>query len=432
MSLTPDAVLALAPDDASVRAASAIAAPQRWVTLATDDALLWGEVRGGDLYRVAAALEGPHFLCSCPSPKRPCKHALALLLAYARAPGSFARGPGPPPWVTAWGAKQTPSARREPRGPVADPTAQAQRAEHREARIAQGLEDVDRWMRDLVRHGLAAAQARGPEIVDEPAARLVDAQAPGLARRVRGLGGTLASGSGWPERMTERLGLLHLLVEAYRRQGELSPALRADVRALVGWTQSQDDLLAAAGVQDRWLVRGERVEEDERYVSQRLWLQGSQSGRWALLLTFAASGTPLNRQLRPGFAVDAELVFYPGATPTRALLKGRGAGGPMTAAPGLATIVEAYAQYGAALAQNPWVDDQPLALAAVIPQESGAGWVVRDAAADAIPLARHFAHEQRLSAVAGGRPVALFGEWNGRTLLPLAAFAEGRHVQLAD
>jgi hypothetical protein len=313
---------------------------------------------------------------------------------------------------------------------VVDPGAQAQRALNREARIALGLEDLDRFMRDLVRHGLGAAQARGGELFDEPAARLVDAQAPGIARRVRALGGTIASGSGWPERMTERLGLLHLLVEAYRRQAELSPELRADVRGLAGWTVSQDELLAAPGVRDRWMVRGERVEEDERFISQRLWLQGSESGRWALLLAFVPAGARLDRNLRPGTVVDAELVFYPGATPTRALLKSRGAVTPMTAAPGAAELAAAHAAYGAALARNPWLDDQPLALAAVIPQETAAGWIVRDAAGHGLPLARHFAHELRLVAVAGGRPVALFGEWNGRTLLPLAAFAEGRHVAL--
>jgi hypothetical protein len=178
------------------------------------------------------------------------------------------------------------------------------------------------------------------------------------------------------------------------------------------------------------MIRGERIEEDERYISQRLWLQGSESKRWALLLHFAPAGARLDRSLRPGFAVDAELVFFPGAVPLRALVKTRGAGAAMTSAPGIGDLAAAHAAYADALAKNPWLDEQPLALAAAIPQRLRDAWIVRDAADRFVPLARYFAHEHRLAAVAGGRPVALFGEWNGRTLLPLAAFAEGRHVAL--
>jgi hypothetical protein len=282
-----------------------------------------------------------------------------------------------------------------------------------------------------VRQGLAAVQGRGYGTWDAPAARLVDAQAPGLARRVRGLAGIAGSGAGWPERLLERLGLIHLLVEAYRRQGELPEDLRADVRAQVGWTVSQDELLLGPGVADRWLIAGERVEEDERYRSQRLWLVGLESGRPALLLSFGPPGSFFDRSLRPGSVLAGELVFFPGATPMRALVKSKG--GVEAASvepPGHESILDAQAAYAAALARNPWLDEHPLVLRAVVPQRLRDGWVLRDRAARFVPLARRFEGERRLAAVAGGRPVAVAGEWNGRALLPLAAFVEGRHVAL--
>lgn len=435
MNLSPEAVLALAPDDTSARNASDIAVARRWLSLGAADDAVWGEIRSTAQYKTGVALgeSGPAFTCSCPSSKRPCKHALALLLLHARDPGVFPRG-DVPGWLELWMRQRDGQASRKAArgGAVADPQAQARRIEDREARIAAGLDDLERWMRDLVRQGLASVHGRGYEVWDAPAARLVDAQAPGLARRVRALAGVAASGPGWPARLVERLGLLYLLVRAYRGRAELPDDLRADVRALVGWTVNQDELLAGPGIDDRWLILGERLEEDERFRSQRLWLAGKDSRRFALLLDFAPAGAPLDRALRPGHTLDGELVFFPGAVPQRALVKLRrgvipGVDGP----PAHPDLVAAHGEYAANLEKNPWLEEQPFALRAAVPQRLDDAWVIRDAAGHMVPLSRRFSGELRLHAVAGGRPVALFGEWNGRSVTPLAAHAEGRLVALA-
>ncbi len=431
MERTPEAILALAPDAASVRASIAIASARRWHELGTDEASLWGGFQGSEgLYHVAALLAEPSFSCTCPSKKKPCKHGLALLLMHARDPGAFTRGE-PPPWLVEARARAQPAARRgRAAGPVADPEAQAKRAAEREARIALGLDELERWLRDLVRQGLAVVHGRGYEVFDEPGARLGDAQALGLARRVRALAGVAASGPGWEERLVERLGSLWLLAQAYRRQAELPAELRAEVRTLVGWTVAQDELLAGPGVRDRWLVLGRRVEEDERYQSQRLWLWGRESGRPALLLSFAAVGAPLDRSLPVGTTVDAELAFYPGPRAQRALVKANHGVTPgVEPLPG-GDVDAAHAARAAGLAENAWLEEQALALRAVVPQKLGEQWVVRDAAGRFLPLSRRFTRERQLHALAGGRPLDLFGEWSARDLLPLGAAAGGRYVAL--
>src|SRR5262249_41298203 len=149
MTFTPDAVLALAPDAASVQAATAIAAPARWRGLAAGDGFVWGEVQGTALYQVGVALEGPAFTCTCPSPKNPCKHGLALLLVYARAPEGFAAAAATPEWLVDWDARRRARVARRERGEIADPDAQAKRLAGREARILAGLDDLERWLGDL-------------------------------------------------------------------------------------------------------------------------------------------------------------------------------------------------------------------------------------------------------------------------------------------
>src|SRR5262249_38911485 len=71
---------------------------------------------------------------------------------------------------------------------------------------------------------------------DDIAARMVDAQAPGLAERLRALASVPHSGAGWDGRLLEEYALLHLLAVAYRRQAELPPPLRDTVRSRVGFS----------------------------------------------------------------------------------------------------------------------------------------------------------------------------------------------------
>ena len=302
--------------------------------------------------------------------------------------------------------------------------AQAKTAAAREAKVAAGVEELGRWLRDLMRQGLAGAQSRPYSFWESMAARMVDAQAPGLARMVRALAGIPASGEGWQARLLERLALLHLLLEGYQRIETLPIDTQADIRTAIGWSQNQDDLLASAGLRDRWLILGQRVEDEDNLRVQRTWLWGEACARPALILAFAAPGQPLDRSLVPGTALDAELVYFPSAYPLRALVKQRhGPPAPIGSAPGYADLHAATAAYAAALAVFPWLERFPMPLQAVTPTRVGERWAVRDDAGRALPLAPGFAHGWRLLALSGGRPLALFGEWNGTTLLPLSAGA---------
>src|SRR5262249_49634946 len=159
--------------------------------------------------------------------------------------------------------------------------------------VAAGVEELGRWLRDIVRQGLAGAQSQPHTYWEAMAARMVDAQAPGLARMVRELAGVPASGQGWQARLLERLARLVLLIEGYRRIDSLPPEEQDDLRAAIGWAQNQDALLAAAGVRDRWLVLGQHVEEEDNLRVSRTWLWGEACARPALVLAFAAPGQPL-------------------------------------------------------------------------------------------------------------------------------------------
>jgi SWIM zinc finger len=430
-TLNPDQILALAPDAGSAKAGQGLASRRKWLVLGCSDRAAWGECQGSarDPYRTQIDLGEPAFRCSCPSRKFPCKHGLGLFLLLASEPAAFDRA-APPAWVAEWLDRRDQSAiKRDPKlapAPVVDAqkkrvSSQAKTAAARETRVAAGVEELGRWLRDLIRQGLAGAQGRPYSFWESMAARMVDAQAPGLARMVRTLAGIPASGEGWQARLLERLALLYLLLEGYQRIETLPLDTQADIRTAIGWSQNQDELLESAGLRDRWLILGQRVEDEDNLRVQRTWLWGETSARPALILAFAAPGQPLDRSLVTGTALDAELVYFPSAHPLRALIQQRhGTPTPIGSAPGYADIHAATAAYAAALAVFAWLERFPMPLQTVTPMRVGESWAVRDGDGRALPLAPGFAHGWRLLALSGGRPLGLFGEWNGTTLMPLS------------
>jgi hypothetical protein len=421
-------VAALASDASSLWAAQSLASSGSWpVTGAGDGDAVWGECQGSAAtpYRTAVDLSGPAYRCSCPSRKFPCKHALGLLLLWSD--GAIANHAAAPDWAATWLASRAAKASdtTDPK-PAADPAAALHRAQQREARVAAGLAELDRWLCDQVRQGLAASQRSGYRHWDEIAARMVDAQAPGLAERLRALAAVPHSGPGWEGRLLEEYALLRLLATAYRGQQALSPALRDTIRSRIGFTVRQAEVLAsAAPVRDHWYVLARRDLDQGRISTRRAWLRGARTGRFALVLSFAAVGESLDNSLTVGSQTDADLAFYPAAVPLRALVKTRYDTIQADAPPGGA-IGGLLAEYATALGQDPWLDTWP-ALLEVTPARAPLP-CVSDAAGDALPLHPGAADRWPLFALSGGRPVTVAGEWTPRGLWPLTAWAPGGTV----
>jgi hypothetical protein len=438
--LTPEQIIALAPDAGAAKAGKELANSRKWVSLGCDDRAVWGECQGSGAspYQTKIDLSEPAFSCSCPSRKFPCKHSLGLFLLRSSQPDTFSTA-AQPAWVTDWlegrarraeqKAKKAeqPEGERDPEQARRAADRQAKSAADREAKVAAGLEDLRLWIRDLARRGLGSARDEPYSFWENPAARMIDAQAPGIARMLREMAGVPATGDGWQGRLLERLAKLHLLLEAHGRLDQLPPDTQADVRALIGWTQNQDDLLVTDGIRDRWIVLGQRVEEEGSLRVQRRWLWGEKSERPALVLHFAHTSQPLDASLVPGTALDADLVFFPSAAPLRALVKLRHAP-PISieAIPGHATLRDAVAAHADVLARNPWLERFPFSLRDVVPIQRSETWIVRDSSGMQMPIDPRFTEAWNLVALSGGQPLTLTGEWDGDHLTPLAAWVDGR------
>ncbi|MCI0570226.1 MAG: SWIM zinc finger domain-containing protein [Myxococcaceae bacterium] len=437
MSLTVDQILALAPDASALSAAKKVGTPASWSGLGRSAGALWGECKGRATYQVRVDLSDFATRCSCPSRKFPCKHALGLLLLSASHPAAVPEG-STPAWVEEWlGKRSAAAARRDEKKaeraevPV-DAAAQARRAEKRLERVMEGLDALELWLRDLVRNGLAGLEAQGPKPFETQAARMVDAQAPGIASRLRRLAQLPGSRSDWPQRLLGELGRLALLVHAYRRGDALGPELLADVRQLLGFTVPQEEVAAQGErVADDWLVLGQWVDDEERVQVQRSWLRGVSTGRSALLLQFSAAGTPFPEAFVPGTHFEAELAFYPGALPLRALVRERrsDAKGWSGSLPGAPDVEAFLAEVAVSTARLPWLERLPCSLRSVATvRHEAQGWCVVDGKGTTLPLLGD--SHWRLLALSGGAPVDVSGEWDGERLRVLGAVIDGRYEVL--
>ena len=426
MDITVDSVLAMAPDDASIKAARGLASPGKWQSLGFDESAAWGLCQGSGSkpYQVRVDLSGPVCACSCPSRKIPCKHSLALLLLMAQHASSFTEGERPE-WVAEWlAARQARAAKKEEgqtrkKNASVSPKKEASRLE----RMKAGLEELSRWMEDQVRCGLSSLSGQYGEW-NRLAARMVDAQAPGAAARLRGMESLVDRGEDWPAEVLGRLGELQLLAEAFFRMDTLSPAEKADVRAALGMAPDRESVLSGEDrVADVWAVAGVSFEEEDKLWQRRVWLYGRSSGRMALLLDFSHKSRVVEHSFSAGDHVRATLAFYPGAFPLRAVVAEGPVsvpGEPMPSFP----LEEALSLMARSVAANPWQRPLPLFFSGARLLCENDTWRLLVGDEREIALVMTDGEAWELMARSGGHPLTVCGEWDGRALRLAGAFVQ--------
>lgn len=425
-------VLALAPDAASVKAAKGLQSIRKWPSVGSSATAVWGECQGSGSkpYQTQVDLSGPSFKCSCPSRKFPCKHGLALMLL--RAAGEVPEGGDAPEWVQAWqtsrqqkAEKKAEQQERKASAPPPNPAAVARRVDKRWDNISAGMQELALWMQDMVAQGLASLSGN-PQASAQwrtLTARMVDAQAPGMATRLQRAWTLVDSHPDWHRELLLHLGQWHLLHEAVQRQGSLDADTRADLMAALGWPLDRAEVVAQGqAVTDTWVVAGlHHTPREGNLLERRVWLQGLHSGRVALLLDYAQGGRGFETAWLAGRSYHSVLHFYPGRTPLRALL-------PVGQAPALlaqqdehdgaltqavvGTARQALDSLARRVADNPFQTLQPLWMEqAALRFHEGRWWLHGAEDAPSVAVVLEAQAGWQLLAMTGGQPVQWFGEW---------------------
>jgi hypothetical protein len=434
VNLTEDQILLLAPDEASKKAGKDLANPSKWVTKGASAESVWGECQGSGSkpYQTAIDLSNLAFKCSCPSRKFPCKHGIALGLLFARNSTAFSSTESPA-WVAEWigkrAQKKTEVETKVKEKPV-DEAAQAKRQATREQKVADGLDELLRWTKDLVRGGILNVPERGYPFWEGMARRMVDAQAPGLAGMIKSLGNTNFFKEGWQTPFLDGLLNLYLLAKGYQNRNNLSPLLVQDIRTWIGFTLNQEELKARTGVLDHWLVVGKQVTDDDNLTVERNWFYGINTKQFALVLQFIIRGQGATLLLSPGMCIEAEVVYYPSVSPLRALVKRQISSTAKGEINGFASWKE-VAEAETGLCENfPVRSERPYAVAALTPVQYNGRWWLKDSSGHLVLLRENFAGLWKLLALSGGHPLNMvvvgkemeyepLGVWSAQTYKPV-------------
>ena len=424
----PERVRAHAPDAASWAAAQKLSRSAAWSGLGRLDQLLWGRCQGSGAspYRTSVDLQGPAFTCTCPSRKQPCKHGLSLLLVWLADVDAFGGTTDAPEDALARARQRAARTAAAGDRPPVDPEARARRVAKRVALMDAGMVELRQWLTDVVVDGLAATRSRPHAWWDLVGARLVDAQLPGLADRVRSLPATVAGHDDWASLLLGELGRLHLTVAAWQRREDLDPADAADLRTFIGWGRSSAEVLDGRRLTGRWTVLGIGTSDTGRVVEQRTWLHHPEEGH-AILLDFAGGNTtPPTPQLL-GSVLAVEMGVYPGRPPRRVrfaeepLTVGEADELPM-AGEGWGPALDAVA---ALAAEAPWQDRFPCTVSGVRLVDADVDTPrVIDRSNRALPVLG--LDPWATLAVTGGRPVTMFGEIVREAFRPLTVATDGQ------
>ncbi|MEW9873118.1 SWIM zinc finger family protein [Arthrobacter sp. HS15c] len=422
-------VVSAAPDASSLAAARKLAHPGPWSDTGSNDVLVWGKCQGSGKvpYQVSVDTAAPAYRCSCSSRKFPCKHALALLLLWSRgeaADGGAETADFAQEWASQRAERATVRERRQSDQP-ADPAAQAKRLADRMALMDSGIDDFARWLTDLVRTGLATARTQPYSWWDGVAARLVDAQLPGLAEQVRAMGSDVHARADWADHLLLRAGRWWAVTKAWRIRDTLTPDELADLRVAVGWAVPTADVQGTEALPGPWLVLGAHRSDDGRIQQQRTWLR-APDGTVVVVLDFAAQSESLATPQLAGALLDATVARYPGSGPRRAMFTSPVA--PLGTATSLGeggSIPDALEAESVAVALSLWRGRHPVLLSGVRVSPGGDGWL-RDASGNALPLVD--APLDSLLALTGGHAVDLFGELEEGRVRPLSAVVGGAVV----
>lgn len=431
---TVERVLQLAPDSSSAKAGQGLSGGRHWVSSGCEASALWGECQGSGSkpYQVRVDLSEPAFKCSCPSRKFPCKHAIGLLLMYAAQQVAAATKPA---WVEEWLTERSARAEKKkekaeaPPKPV-DLDAQKKRKENRLDRIGEGLAGLSLWLADLVRGGLASMPTRGYGFFDEQARRLIDAQAPGAARRVQALAGIASSGAGWQRTFVEQIGLLYVLVRGFENREALDPGVQDLILSTLGVPRPQEEVLQAPPIADRWEVIAQEVSVEDRLRVQHNWLVGQRTGERAHVLSFAFGNQPFEASVVPGFSFEGAICRYPGE-PMRALIKNRDAIAPVTSLAHAMSIDALLDLYAKQRSLNPWMEGIAVALKDVTPVNTPTGWAWVDAASQSLAMLADDPAAWRLVAISGGLPMDVVVHYDGACARPLAVMVGGQYRVVA-
>ena len=183
-----------APNAAAIKNARGVVLKRKLVGLfrSSDGTLLFGDCKGSgkDNYRPSTDFADPAkpvYRCTCPSRQFPCKHALAVLYAYAQ--GAKFVEKDIPADIAEKRAKIQQRVEKKKEEPDKPPKVNTSALKKKIQTQLGGVELLESLVNDLVRAGLGTLNAKSARQIEEQAKQLGNAYLPGAQNALLALTG---------------------------------------------------------------------------------------------------------------------------------------------------------------------------------------------------------------------------------------------------
>ena len=444
MTFSEPQIESLAPKPAAFKAAQKLVSSGKIISSGQSERALWGSIQGSGKkpYNTQIDIQDLAYKCSCPSRQFPCKHALTILLLNSK--GEVAENSEEPAWVIEWidkrRAKSSAPAKEKKELTEEDFAAREKqknkRAEDRVVLVNSGVEELDKWLQDIVRIGLLELPNRPYEDFQKMAARMVDAKAPGLAGWVRALGEiNFADAHAWHKEAMMIIAKLNLLLRSWERRDTLNAPWQATIRNLVGWSQSTKELKTnkeAYAVKDEWLVLGTEEEASDDITVRRQWLWGCSSAESVLILSFGTRFSAIETSLVAASVLEAEVAYFPAVVPQRGIVRMQKSISNILKTPPAkhANLQELLQAHHKRIALNPWLNNQCYLLEEVQLVKLKKDWAIVDAEKAYMPLVEEEAMIMKWMLYSGNQPVGVAVVMKGQSMKVLGVFAQSKYYVL--
>ena len=438
MKWTLDSLQQLAPDDATIQRAIALAVLRKWECLGIQNTVIWGVAkgRGSTNYRCMFVWDQLKFSCSCSNKTQPCKHSLALATLYLERLEAFEQPAKKPDWVV-----ENMKILRIPDKPESEAELVAQAAKNKAVKVrnrnqrieqmAAGFEDLENWLNDVIRQGLANMPQQSEQFWEDIAARMVDVKLGSLGRKFRQLAHIQEQQLDWPEEMLSELATIYLLAQSFKQYDTLPEKLQQELLLQAGVTIRREDLLKEEGMKDRWQLIARKEGMEDNLKMRQIWFQGQQSGRIAMLLEFVHHTMNFKDHWPDYSTLDATFVFYPSTFPIRALIKTYDRiSEPFSPPKGYESLSEMLQAYTDALREQVWLNNFPCYLSALELVFDKEEPVLIDLQKNKLPIQLTAASGWKILALSAGKKIGLFGEWNGQQFFALSCWQGDRLIYL--
>lgn len=294
-----------------------------------------------------------------------------------------------------------------------------------------GAQELERRLLDLLRQGLVILDQEGEAFWEEIAGRMVNAKLGDLARRIRNLKQPPEQEERWEEKVLREICRLYLITRGLQTIDQQKEEQQCELLRICGVRIDKESLLQEKGTTDTWLVISQKFGEEEKLHYRRIWLYGEKSHELALLLDFSWGSTSFFPEYTFGGLYKGEIIYYPGATPQRALFKepvpfkgsfqGKG---------GFKNLRQMTLFFAKALQQNPWLENYPCLLNQIRVVRDHHHFLITDSSQQSLPLSPHPDGHWKLLALTADQPLSIFGLWNGENFRPKSVFAQNRLIEM--